>query len=492
MQAVPDLVFLLGLDGTYIDIFSAADEDLFLPREQLIGKTVSEVLPPPVGADCMAAIARLSSSRDVSSFSYELQIENRPRWFEGRVALCNHESVIVLVRDFTEQRLAERSLREANVALSRRARQLQRLEEELARVEQRERRRLAELLHDNLQQLVVGAKFNLTVLRDGLEHSEQKEQAGKIMEIVDLVIDHSRLLTAELYPTTLYEGTLEQSLAWIQHHVARLHGLQLEVGLEAPAQLKLPEAMTFTVFNAIMELLLNVVKHSGVKTATLTCSVPTPQHLFIAVQDKGKGFTPSRQVDAGSNMENFGLFNLRERISWLHGDVAIDSQPGAGCTVTLHVPLNLEASTTEKLTMSKSWEPVGSSPSDRYQRIDGQIRILLVDDHAIIREGLSQILLKDKHFQVVGEAPDGETAVALAAQLQPDVILMDVTMPGMGGVETTRLIKSASPHIHIIALSMFDEREKSSEMREAGASDYINKSKAASNIAETILKHCRR
>jgi PAS domain-containing protein len=60
MQAVPDLVFLLGLDGRYIDIFSARDEDLFIPREALIGKTVSEVLPPPVGSACLDAISQLS------------------------------------------------------------------------------------------------------------------------------------------------------------------------------------------------------------------------------------------------------------------------------------------------------------------------------------------------------------------------------------------------------------------------------------------------
>ena len=167
-------MFLLGLDGSYIDIFSAADEDLFLPREDLIGQTVLDVLPSPVGEDCMAAIGRLGSPRDVSSFSYELQIDGRPRWFEGRVAPCGEETVIVLVRDFTEQRLTEQKVREANRALQRRAQQLQQLEQEFIRVEQRERRRMAQLLHDNLQQLLVGAKFNLSLLADGVSSSKNR------------------------------------------------------------------------------------------------------------------------------------------------------------------------------------------------------------------------------------------------------------------------------------------------------------------------------
>jgi PAS domain S-box-containing protein len=111
MQAVPDLVFLLGLDGSYIDIFSAAEEDLFLPREDLIGRTVMEVLPPPIGKDCMTAMSKLTSPSDVNSFSYELLINGKSRWFEGRVTLCGKDTVIVLVRDFTEQRVAENELR---------------------------------------------------------------------------------------------------------------------------------------------------------------------------------------------------------------------------------------------------------------------------------------------------------------------------------------------------------------------------------------------
>ncbi|MDD9302840.1 MAG: PAS domain-containing protein [Desulfobacter sp.] len=231
MQAVPDLVFLLGLDGRYIDIFSAAEEDLFLPREDLIGKTVMEVLPPPIGQDCMSAISKLRSTNDVNSFSYELLIDKKSRWFEGRVALCGKDTVIVLVRDFTDQRIAENELRNANKALHLRARQFEKMEQALTQVEQRERQRMASMLHDNLQQHLAGAKFTFSLVEENITDDENKKFARKGIEILSEAIDQAQMLTMDLCPPILYEGTLKQSLNWIKNHVARLHGLAVHFSI---------------------------------------------------------------------------------------------------------------------------------------------------------------------------------------------------------------------------------------------------------------------
>lgn len=495
LQAVPDLVFLLDRDGTYVDIFSAADEDLFLPREQLIGRTVIEVLPAPVGDDCMRAISELTTPRDVSSFSYELQIEGRRRWFEGRVALCGEKTVIVLVRDFTEQRTAETRLREANTALHRRTRQLQQLEHELSRVEQRERRRMAQLLHDNLQQLLVGAKFNLSLLANRLATDGDRDITKMVTEIIDKVLDQSRSLTAELYPTVLYEGSLNQSLNWIKTHVAHLHGLEVEVTIEVHSDLQLPESVRFTMFNSVLELLLNVTKHSGVKKASIIVSTSSDDQVKLAVSDEGKGFLPSVLDQTEDNMASFGLFALNERISWLGGEVEIQSRPGAGCTVTLSLPVepddeNSDYATNSSMISARKLKPLNASP--RRQNNSEPIRVVIVDDHTIVREGLARILKQDAAFNVVGEAADGETGVALVPKLKPDVILMDVSMPGIGGAEATRLIKLASPQVKVIALSMHNESEQGLEMREAGAAEFINKSHAVSSITDTIKSCCDR
>lgn len=492
MQAVPDLVFLLGIDGSYIDIFSAAAEDLFVPREQLIGRTVLDVLPPPIGEDCMDAIRKLTSPRDVNSFSYELPINGQPRWFEGRVALCGTDTVIVLVRDFTEQRLAELNLRDANSALRRRAQQLQRLEQELTRVEQRERRRMAHMLHDNLQQLLVGAKFGVSILADHVTEDEDRDCAKEVIEVLNEAIHQSRMLTADLCPPILYEGSLVQSLEWIRNHVARLHGLDVNVSIDKTcSNSELTDSVRFTIFNAIQELLLNIVKHADVTKASISVSTISPDRITVIVCDDGQGFSPSMIEQTDNDAGGFGLFTLQERVSWLGGSVDIKSQPGAGCTVTLSLPVEDKTDLPDRSsvaisTSKSSTAPEPSTPTTYRVRGEGAIRVLLADDHAVLREGLIRILLQDSSFSIVGEASDGKAAVELAAKLTPDVVLIDVMMPGIGGAEATRIIRQANPSIKVIALSMYEERERGAEMREAGAIDYITKNQAAFTVADAI------
>jgi len=113
-------------------------------------------------------------------------------------------------------------------------------------------------------------------------------------------------------------------------------------------------------------------------------------------------------------------------------------------------------------------------------------RLLLVDDHRIVREGL-RVLLGDKlDLDIVGEAIDGREAVRLAADLSPDVVLMDVAMRGMNGIEATRQIVAARPDTKILALSMHNDGRFVGEMLRAGASGYLLKDCAAEEIATAI------
>jgi DNA-binding NarL/FixJ family response regulator len=106
------------------------------------------------------------------------------------------------------------------------------------------------------------------------------------------------------------------------------------------------------------------------------------------------------------------------------------------------------------------------------------IRILLADDHRILREGLRSLLAQLPDITVVGEASDGESAVALARDLRPDLVIMDVVMPGLDGVAATRRIRAECPDTRVIALSMHSDRRFVSEMLRAGALGYLVKDSA--------------
>lgn len=114
------------------------------------------------------------------------------------------------------------------------------------------------------------------------------------------------------------------------------------------------------------------------------------------------------------------------------------------------------------------------------------IRILLADDHGVVREGLHSLLEKQPDMEVIGEAENGRAAVALSRQLKPDVVVMDITMPDLNGMEATRQIVAESPKVKVLALSMHSTRKLVAEMLNAGASGYLLKHSAFEELGRAL------
>jgi PAS domain S-box-containing protein len=383
--------------------------------------------------------------------------------------------------DITDRRQAEKELQQAHEDLEGRAAQLRALAAELTLTEQRERKRLALVLHDGLQQMLVAAKFQLALLDRG---KNVVEATADISNLIDDCILTSRSLTAELSPPILHRGGLIPALEWLVQWMGDKHGLSVELTTQGQIA-SAPEEITVLLFQSVRELLFNVAKHAGTRKAQIAVT-QFDGHIQVEVADRGVGFNPDKLVQGpADDVSGMGLFSIRERLGYLGGTMSIDAAPGQGTRFVLVAPL--AESSQEKSEPAAVRTSISFTSQTEPEKADStKIRVVLVDDHLVMRQGLASLLSVEPDILVAGEASDGKSAVDLIRNTKPAVVLMDISMPGMDGIQATRIIHNEFPEIRVIGLSMFQEGEQQAAMREAGAVDYLTKTGPSEALINSI------
>ncbi|MCE5185534.1 MAG: response regulator [Planctomycetaceae bacterium] len=368
----------------------------------------------------------------------------------------------------------EADLNATNAELLQRAKRLSKMASDLTIAEHRERSRLAEVLHDGLQQILLAAKLELSIIAAKVSRA-QRHAVDHVIELLKDSIHASRTLTVELYPPVLREAGIVGALEWLVRWMSERYGFKVELEKSDDVNIR-REDFCIVVFQSIRELLFNAVKHAQVNEARVMIR-QNGDFVEFTIRDEGKGFDP-QMVSDSSETGGFGLFSIRERLRLLGGKLVIISAPQAGSTFVLTVPADVTLKPEEVVSVPKRRiETIGQPPGHAASR-ENAIRILLVDDHTVMRRGLATLLRQEPDMKVVGEAATGEEAIQLAFQLKPDVILMDFGLPGINGAETTRRICSELDCARVIGLSMFDEQDRAAAMFEAGASAYATKSES--------------
>jgi signal transduction histidine kinase/ActR/RegA family two-component response regulator len=374
------------------------------------------------------------------------------------------------------QRSAE-EIRQINKTLQQRAEQLRALASELTLTEQRERRRLAQVLHDSLQQILVAAKMQVKRAKRRTWDDALVRSLDGIDDLLDQSIAESRSLTLELSPPVLFDRGLVGGLEWLARHFFEKHQLMVALDLDPKADPARETARIF-LFQAARELLFNVVKHTQAQSALISLTRLAEDRLRLAVADDGQGFDPAR-AEREQTLSGFGLFSIRERLELMGGRMEIVSEPGHGTEMIIELPA--EPSAAEFIVPTASAGPAAEP------RSSPRMRVMLADDHPVVRKGLADLLREQAQIDVVAEAQDGQEAMELALQTQPDVVLMDITMPRLTGIEATRQITTKLPAVRVIGLSMHEDEDMARAMREAGAVAYVTKSEAADQLVATVL-----
>ncbi len=313
-----------------------------------------------------------------------------------------------------------------------------------------ERNRLSSELHDTVGHAYTSIIMGMETLRTELATEMGIQRLDSLLEMGRKSIEDVRGYLHQM-ESPCQSPSLIQSLqnlgAEFQEHA------QVNVSFRTYGEeYELSRQTKIAFIRCLQESLTNAVRH-GQGTEIIVSLQFEQQYTRLEVQDNGKGNVEWQ--------EGFGMNTMKERAMNLQGQLSVYTKPDEGMLVTCTIPRQTEIK-------------------------DGLIRLLIVDDQPFVRESLRTLLDRYEDLNVVGLAEDGNEAIDLCGRLQPHVILMDLDMQHMDGVEATKKIKQQWPHIRILIFTTFQDTEQALESLRNGADGFLLKSIETLELANTI------
>jgi PAS domain S-box-containing protein len=320
-----------GREFVFIDFNRAAERIEHLKKENVLGRNFIEVIPSVEKYGLLDAFRRVLKTGKPEYHPVSI-------YKDGVLKLCKENyiyrlpsgEIVDVYDDITERKLAESTLLINQE-------KLRSLASELSLVEERERRSIATDLHDQIGQTLSVIKMRCSELRDNLNTSDIIGQIDEIEKLVKQTIQDTRSLTFELSPPVLYELGLVAAIDWLAEQFQLKYNLKCTVESDNKPK-PLSQDIEIVLFRSVRELLVNIVKHAQANKVKIIIRV-NKKNLRIRVTDDGIGFSPKTKGARAYKEQQFGLFNITERIRHLGGNFEVDSQKGKGTMVTLAAPL---------------------------------------------------------------------------------------------------------------------------------------------------------
>jgi len=396
--------------------------------------------------------------------TYTATVGVPPQAFRAVAAVGIAYFVVRILRVFDYQRRLD--LERANARLTQ-------LSTQVIAAQEEERKRVARELHDQTTQSLTALLIRLRLAGRIRDQETLEQELTELRDLTAGTLEEVHQLALGLRPTDLDDlglvAALERQVSEYQERFPAQFCFQA-TGFHH--RLLPPEEVA--LYRVVQEALTNAVRHAKAQHVQVLLE-RQPRMVRASVHDDGQGF----DVDAVQGMQGqgIGLLGMEERVGLLGGTLQIHSALGQGTTVTATIPLNEEETEPSRATMT-------TAHSDLSRQ--GKIRVLVADDHPVLRFGLVALLSAEPDLVVVGEAENGQQAVFLAKELHPHVVVMDISMPGMNGLEATWQIKALSPDCRVLILTVHAYQRYLFRVLEAGGSGYLLKNTADAELVKAI------
>jgi len=369
---------------------------------------------------------------------------------------------------------------DANQALRVTETSLRQLSARLLQLQDEERRRIARDLHDITGQKIAVLSMSLDRLARLTEQRkpEAKDSIKESRDIVTQIGEEIRTLSYILHPPLLDECGLASAVHWYAEGFQKRSAIKLEVEVDGDLP-RLPADAETTLFRVVQESLTNVHRYSGSSSAKIRIS-KTSGEVLLEVIDYGHGIksgTARGKLDGPAPL-GVGIPGMRERLHQLGGDLSVDfGTTGTRVMATLPIRKSAESDSDE----SESALSVTIRSAE-----DARRRILIADDHELMRRGLRGLLESHDEWAVCGEAVEGNEAVRKSTELRPDLVIMDVNLPGLSGIEAAQQIRLEREAAKILFFTVHDSDEIIREIIGVGALGYVAKSRASQDLIEAV------
>ena len=335
----------------------------------------------------------------------------------------------------------------------------------LANAQEEERTRIAEQLHDAIGYRLVALQKNTESVLSALGTDHPlAERLSDNLKVLQETHQQARWLATDLSTKVLDDLGISPAAKQYIDRLSTATGTNIRLHVTGHVR-RLSTEIERVAYRSLQESVVNALRHADGTEISVQIHFGG-KALRLTVQDNGRGFD-TETLQNTSKGAALGLPELRRQVEALQGEFVLESMPGQGTLVALSLPFRV-ANAPEK----------------------ARTRVLLVDDHEISRQGLRMMLAQSAGFTCIGEAADGLQAVRQVELNHPDLVLMDVKLPRLNGIDAARQITRRFPHVRIVMLSYYSDEAYLQQAFQAGAQGYLLKSDEGREMMAGIQAVC--